>query len=123
MKVVIFDDLLFRTWGQGGPGRLPGITLALYEHADEVVEVVAREQPDLVCMDFFMHASHSGGDAVALLRRDPRFSGLPIVGISADRDANERMLAAGASDAVPKSHLRGYLQRWQEQRRLAAGLR
>jgi len=41
----------------------------------------------------------------------PRGGGYKIVAISSDERSNERMLAAGADDAVPKTHVKGYLSR------------
>ena len=37
--------------------------------------------------------------------------GARIVAISSDERSNERMLAAGADDALPKTHVKGYLSR------------
>lgn len=120
MKVVIFDDLLFRSQARYS---VPGLEIVFYEHADEVIEVAAREVPDLVCMDFSMEAARSGEEAVQLLRADPRFAALRIVAISADREHNQRLLRAGASDSVPKTHLRGYLRRLLDLQRMARHLR
>lgn len=120
MKIVIFDDLVFRDQASY---RVAGLELCFYEHADQALDVLRAENPDLVMMDYSMSAARHGDDAVALIRADPRFATLPIVGISADRLANERLLDAGASDAVPKTHLRGYLRRLLDQQRLAYHLR
>ena len=120
MKVVIFDDELFR---RQPTYTIEGLELSFYEHADDAVAVVGRERPELVCMDYFMDAQRSGGDAVAELRAAAAQESLRIVAISSDPQANERMLAAGADDAVPKTHLRAYLSRLVEQRRLQRRLR
>lgn len=114
MKVVIFDDELFQ---RRAAFSVEGATLAFYEHADDAVAVVAAEVPDLVLMDFSMSALRSGADAVAALREV--LPELPIVAISSSPDSNERMLAAGADDAAPKTHLRAYLGLWIERRREA----
>jgi CheY-like chemotaxis protein len=109
MKVVVFDDLLVR---RAHEYEVPNLELEFFAHADDAVEVVARERPDVVLMDYAMDAHASGEDAIRALRAAyPRGQGAKIVAISSDQRSNERMLAAGADDAVPKSHVRGYLSR------------
>jgi CheY-like chemotaxis protein len=105
MKVLIFDDLLVR---RSDEYRVRGLDLVFVEHADDAAAVVVRERPQLVLMDFSMGEHRSGADAIVALRRvyDGR-----IVGISSDPESNERMRAAGADDAIPKTHLRAYLSR------------
>lgn len=107
MRVVVFDDVLFtRQHEYSGIG----CELHFYEHADEAVRVVADAQPDMVLMDYAMEEHLTGEEAICALReRWPRGQ-LRIVGISSDTLSNERLVAAGADDAVPKSHLRGYLR-------------
>jgi CheY-like chemotaxis protein len=72
-------------------------------------------------MDFTMHAERSGADAVSALRALRERDSLPlhIVAISTDPASNQRMLAAGADDAVPKTHVRGYLEKMLERDRLS----
>jgi CheY-like chemotaxis protein len=109
VKVVIFDDVLCRRQAEY---QVPGLDVKIYPHADDAVTVVTREQPDMVLMDYAMDAQTSGEDAVRLLRAAfPRGRGAKIVAISSDERSNERMLAAGADDSLPKTHVRGYLSR------------
>jgi DNA-binding NarL/FixJ family response regulator len=82
--------------------------LVFHEHADDAAQVIARERPDVVLMDFAMGEHRSGEEVIRMLRR--AFTGR-IVGISSDPESNRRMVAAGADDAIPKSHLRAYLSR------------
>ncbi len=107
MRVVVFDDVLFcRQQDYQGLG----FDFRFYPHADDAVAVVQAERPDLVLMDFAMEEHRTGDEAIAALRvRWPRGQ-LTIVGISSDTHSNQRMVAAGADDAVAKSHLRGYLR-------------
>lgn len=119
MKIVVFDDELYQ---RQALYKLPETELVFFEHADDAVAVVQAERPDVVLMDFTMYAQHSGSDAITRLRRvagRPGEARLRIIAISTDIEANERMLADGADDAVPKSHLRGYLQKLLEADRLA----
>jgi len=63
-------------------------------------------------MDYAMDSHASGEDAIRALRKEhPRGQGAKIVAISSDERSNQRMLAAGADDAVPKTHVKGYLSR------------
>lgn len=111
MKIVVFDDLLVR---RAEEYEVPRLELRFYAHADDAVAVVASERPDVVLMDYAMAARVSGEEAIRSLRAaNPRgaHGGVRIVAISADAASNERMLAAGADDAVPKTHVKAYLSR------------
>ncbi len=120
MKVIIFDDVLCRRQSEY---RIAGMEMTFYEDGDDAVAVVLRERPNLVCMDFSMDSRQSGAEAIGYLRADPRLAGLRVVAISSDRESNERLLAAGADDALPKTHLRGYLRRLADRRRLEYHIR
>lgn len=105
----MFDDMLIR---RAREYELPRLEIRFYAHADEAVEVVTRERPDVVLMDYAMQARASGEEAIRALRAAfPRGNGAKIVAISSDEQSNERMLAAGADDAVPKTHVKAYLSR------------
>lgn len=109
LKVVVFDDVLIR---RAREYEVPRLELRFYAHADDAVAVVRDEQPDVVLMDYAMQARASGEEAIRALRAAfPRGDGAKIVAISSDEEANERMLAAGADDAVPKTHVKAYLSR------------
>lgn len=117
MKGIIFDDELSE---KPALYRIPGIDLVFHPHADNAVAITRREKPDVVLMDFAMHADRSGAEAVSALRemRDREGLDMFIVAISQDVTNNQRMLAAGADDSVPKTHVRGYLQKFLERARL-----
>ena len=108
MKVIVFDDVLVR---RAREYEVPNLELSFFAHADDAVEVVGRERPDVVLMDYAMDSHASGEDAIRALRAAYPRGGAKIVAISSDERSNERMLAAGADDAVPKSHVKGYLSR------------
>ncbi len=108
MKVIVFDDVLVR---RAREYELPNLDLQFFAHADDAVEVVRRERPDVVLMDYSMDSHASGEDAIVALRAAFPRGGARIVAISSDERSNERMLAAGADDAVPKTHVKAYLSR------------
>lgn len=108
MKVIVFDDVLC---GRAREYEVANLDLHFHAHADEAVAIVAREKPDVVLMDYSMDAKHSGEDAIRALRSAGMPRGGKIVAISSDPRSNERMLKAGADDAIPKTHVKGYLSR------------
>jgi CheY-like chemotaxis protein len=109
MKVLVFDDVLVR---RAREYEVPNLDLKFFAHADDAVTIVGRERPDVVLMDYAMDDHASGEDAIRALRAAfPRGGGAKIVAISSDERSNERMIAAGADDAIPKTHVKGYLSR------------
>ena len=109
MKVLVFDDVLVR---RAREYELPNLDLKFFAHADDAVAIVGREQPDVVLMDYAMDDHASGEEAIRALRAAfARDGHTKIVAISSDERSNERMLAAGADDAIPKTHVKGYLSR------------
>jgi CheY-like chemotaxis protein len=108
MKVIVFDDVLVR---RAREYELPNLELKFFAHADDAVEIVGRERPDVVLMDYAMDDHANGEDAIRALRSAFPRNGAKIVAISSDERSNERMLAAGADDALPKTHVKGYLSR------------
>ena len=113
MSVVVFDDVLFhRQHDFAGLGP----EFRFFEHADDAVSVVQAERPEMVLMDYAMEDHATGEQAIGELRSRWPIGQLTIVAISSDAHSNERMLAAGADESVPKSHLRGYLRGWVRRR-------
>jgi CheY-like chemotaxis protein len=98
--VLVFDDdlVVHQDHLAGQPARFVYIA-----HADHCVAEVATHRPDLVLMDFSMHATLDGAEAVRLLRA--AYPTLPIVGISSDSRMNRLIIEAGAHDGVPKMML------------------
>jgi CheY-like chemotaxis protein len=114
LRVIVFDDVLVR---RAREYEVPNLELTFYAHADDAVDIVGRERPDVVLMDYSMDAHASGEEAVRALRAAfRRGGGIKIVAISSDERSNERMLEAGADDAIPKTHVKGYLSRLGKQK-------
>ena len=118
MRVVVFDDVLFMRQSEYAG---MDCELRFFAHADDAVRVVEGEKPDVVLMDYAMDEHVTGEEAVVALRRRWPRGRLRIVGISSDTLSNERLVAAGADDAVPKSHLRSYLRLMMRRDPRAAG--
>ena len=110
MRVVVFDDVLCRRQPEFAEFAEQGMVLHFYAHADDAVDVVESERPDLVLMDYAMEEHLTGVEAVQNLRVRFPVGELRIVGISSDAGANQRMVAVGADEATLKPHLRGYLR-------------
>lgn len=110
MRVYLFDDLLYQT---RHTLRIPGLQILCFADADQAAQIVVSDPPDLVLMDYELHAEKTGVDAVLALVALRRTQGLSfrIVAISSSLASNEDMIAAGADDAIPKTHVRAYLHR------------
>lgn len=113
MKVIVFDDELS---ARAATYKMPELTLLCFDHADDAVAIVLAERPDVVLMDYNMNAQLDGVQAVAALKQ--LGLGLRIVAISGERARNLALLDAGADEAVPKTHVRGFLSKLIENERL-----
>jgi DNA-binding NarL/FixJ family response regulator len=108
LSVVIYDDVVA---ARAETFELPGLDVRLYADADDAAATVAAMSPppDLVCMDFAMGAGHKDGAAAIGELRAAGYRGR-ILATSSDPAANDRMLAAGADEALAqKALLRSYL--------------
>jgi CheY-like chemotaxis protein len=109
MRIVISDDVVA---ARRETFELPGLDVQVYAHADDALAIIAAisPPPDLVCMDYAMGAGHRDGEEVIRDLRTAGFRGR-ILATSSDPQANERMRAAGADDALVggKALLRSYL--------------
>ena len=106
MRVLICDDVVA---ARGEEFRIDGLDIQVLPDSETLDALVAADPPDVIFMDYSMGAGkRTGGAAVAALRA-AGYAGR-IVAMSSDQLRNQEMLAAGASDALPrKAVLRAYL--------------
>jgi CheY-like chemotaxis protein len=100
--ILVFDDDLVH---HGDLFEALPARVVLRPHADRCLEDVASLVPALVLMDFSMHATLTGQQAVLRLREVHPLGTLTIVAISSDARMNRLMLEAGANDAIVKGAL------------------
>ena len=65
------------------------------ESADEVLEVVERDQPDLILLDFGLRG-FSGLDVYRRLRGQERFAFLPVIVVTGDATARTKTIATAS---------------------------
>jgi CheY-like chemotaxis protein len=68
---------------------------------DEALEILAREEPEVVILDLMLPRT-SGTEVLAAVRADPRLAGLHVVVVSAWSHMEREALAAGADRFVAK---------------------
>ncbi|MBB6672542.1 response regulator [Cohnella nanjingensis] len=81
-----------------------GMTVISAENGREALEILdARDDVDLVLLDIMMPVM-DGYEAMARIRRDPRWRELPILAVTAKamKEDRNKCLEAGASDYIPK---------------------
>lgn len=83
--------------------ELSGYDTAQARDGVEALELVSRLEPDLMVLDLALPRL-DGFQVAALVRRDPRRRGVPIVAVTghATRDVLDRALAAGCDRALCK---------------------
>lgn len=108
LKVAIFDDVVF---ARGEVFHIQGLSVDVYEHADQAAELCVRAGHDIVFMDYGMGEGHDSGAQAIKALRSAGFRGR-IVATSSNPSTNAEMQAAGADEVLlRKAHLRSYLVR------------
>jgi two-component system, OmpR family, alkaline phosphatase synthesis response regulator PhoP len=80
-----------------------GFEVRLAHNGDEVLQAVEQSTPDLLLLDAMM-PQRDGYDVCQTIRADPRWTGLPIIMLTAKSRDVERQkgMALGATDYVTK---------------------
>jgi len=90
---------------------LAEVDLQVRGSADDISADVAREQPDLVLLDYHLAGSRSGLDALIALRGGREQLPVPVFSITGNPTDAEGMKAAGAAWGLPFTWLRDSLTR------------
>ena len=80
-----------------------GFEVRLAHNGEEVIQAVEQSTPDLLLLDAMM-PQRDGYDVCQTIRADPRWTGLPIIMLTAKSRDVERQkgMALGATDYVTK---------------------
>lgn len=103
-KILLVDDDMRNVFALANALDMRGMKVAVGKNGKEAIEALDRQPDiDLVLMDIMMPLM-DGYEAMRLIRRDSRFSKLPIIALTAKamKGDQEKCLAAGANDYVPK---------------------
>lgn len=102
-KILIVDDDVALTEMMKALVKMEGHEPVTVNESLKAMEVAEAVKPDLITLDLMM-PEMNGFDLCELIHKDPRFSGIPIVILSAkdDPESKERAFAAGAKDYITK---------------------
>lgn len=102
-RVVVVDDSPANVLLLTRQLALDGYTVYTASNGDEALDLIAREQPDVVLMDVMM-PRRDGFDACRALKQSPATRLIPVVLVTALKDSKDRVrgLEAGADDFLSK---------------------
>ncbi|MCF8130277.1 MAG: response regulator [Deltaproteobacteria bacterium] len=102
-KILLADDDLRNSFALSKVLKNAGLTVVMAENGQVALEVLEKEDVDMVLMDIMMPVM-DGYDAMERIRRQPRFKDLPMVALTAKAMVEDRTkcIKAGANDYLPK---------------------
>lgn len=102
-RILVVDDEIYIVHILEFSLTMEGYTILTAFDGEEALRVIEKERPDLVVLDIMM-PKLDGYEVCRRLRKDERFSTLPIVLLSAKGRAIDREagLDAGADDYITK---------------------
>lgn len=102
-KILIVDDDFTITELMKSLVKMDGHEPTTVNDSLQAVEVANSVSPDLITLDLMMPGLN-GFELCELLHKDPNFSSVPIIIVSAkdDQESKDKALAAGASDYITK---------------------
>lgn len=97
-KVLIFEDELLLTDLCSIKFKEAGFEVKGFTTYENVVEIVAREEPDIIYCDILMPKSLNGWEAIKLLKNDERTKNIPIIIVDnmCSKEEIQKGLNAGA---------------------------
>src|SRR5512140_956665 len=103
MRVLLVDDELYYFKLLDKPLKAAGHEMAYARSAKEALAEISAKGADLMILDLRLPDS-SGFDVLERLRRDPRYSHVPVIVITVDNDLNDKLKAfeLGADDYLVK---------------------
>lgn len=101
--LMVEDDPDIALLGQIALEEIGGYNVILCGSGDEALEKLAGFGPDLALLDYRLPGMN-GAELLAVLRQTPEGAELPVIFLTASvmQDRVEDLLAAGASDVIPK---------------------
>ncbi len=102
-KILIVDDDVTITELMKAVVSMEGFEPTIVNDSTQVIEVIHSVNPDVITLDIMM-PKLSGLELCALIRKDPKFAGVPILIISAkvDLETRQKALQAGAKGFITK---------------------
>jgi len=102
-KILIVDDDVTITELMKSLVQMEGHEPTIVNDSLQAVEIATSTNPDLITLDLMMPGL-TGFELCELLHNDSRFSGTPIIIISAkdDQESKEKAIAVGARDYITK---------------------
>ena len=120
--ILLVDDDVRNVFALSSILEGQGARVRIGRNGRQALDELARDPlVDLVLMDIMM-PEMNGYEAIAAIRAQPRFAGLPIIAVTAraTREDHDRCLAAGASDYLSKpvdvSRLLSLVRVWMPRR-------
>ncbi len=103
MRVLLVDDELYYFKLLEKPLKDAGHTLDYAKNAKEALADISAKGAEIIIMDLRLPDT-SGFEVLERLRRDPRFSHVPLIVITVDNDLNNKLKAfeLGADDYLVK---------------------
>jgi CheY-like chemotaxis protein len=102
-KVLLVDDDIRNIFAMTSVLERHRMQVVAAENGKQALELVQKEQPDVVLMDIML-PEMDGYETTRAIRQIPKFRALPIIALTAKamRGDREKCLEAGASDYIAK---------------------
>ena len=105
-KIMIFDADSFVRQIYERAFAKAGFAVKLFPDYENVLKIVAKWRPDILCCDIIVPGDIIGYDAIKLLKKDKRTKDIPIIVVSnlGQKEDAEKALKLGAERYYIKAH-------------------